>query len=117
MKTTSFNPAQLSTWADAVAYRKLINYSPVFYRLGLQIKPYWIAGDPLPGIYVPAWSPGPGGFPVPSGPGTQWYHFRFNNGFEGMNVGLVRDEFLRYPNSPLYVLQQLLIEVQQGART
>ncbi len=118
MSTPVFNPAQLSTWQEAVDLRKLINYSPVFYSQGIQIVPYWgsVSND-RSGIYIPTWVGGPGGFPEPNSGKSLFYHFRFSNFFEGMNVGLVREKFTSFPLSPLYVLNQLLLEVQQGART
>ena len=104
----SFNPAELATWADATQYAKRINKSAPFQSAGLSIIPQ---NPPRSGIYIPAW--GNIGGPEPSGPrGLWWLHFRFSNGFEGMNVGLVIDLFKRYPNSPLYVIGQLLAEVQ-----
>jgi hypothetical protein len=120
MKAT-FNPAELTTFQEAVALRKTINYSPVFYTRGLQVLPYWnTVGQPAltndtAGIYIPNWLSGPGGFVEPTDGLAHWYHFRFNNGFSGMNAGLVRGKFAAFPMSPLYVLDQLVIEVQGGA--
>jgi hypothetical protein len=118
MSNVAFNPAELATFDEAIGLRKLINYSPVFYTQGLQIMPYWggVAND-RSGIYLPVWVGGPGGFPEPNSGKALFYHFRFSNFFEGMNVGLVRELFRAYPTSPLYVLNQLLIEVQQGAKS
>jgi len=117
MSTPVFNPAQLATWAEAIALRKTINYSPVFYTKGLQILPWWgNVTTATSGIYVPIWVPGPHGDPEPNSGNSFFLHFRFSNGFEGMNVGLVREKFASFPLSPLYVLGTLLAEVQ-GARS
>ncbi len=115
---SAFNPAELATWDEARTLRKLLNYSPIFYTKGLQCLPWWgsVTND-TSGIYIPPWTPGPHGDPEPNSGQSMFLHFRFSNGMEGMNVGLVREFFGRYPTSPLYVLSQLAIEVQQGART
>jgi hypothetical protein len=40
------------------------------------------------GIYIPAYVCGP--YPTPCGPGdAKFYHFRFQNGAEGFNAGLI----------------------------
>lgn len=113
-----YNAEELATFDEAVAIRKTLNYSAVFYKLGLQILPWW--NNPTPdksGIYLPPWAPGPHGDPEPNSGQALFYHFRWSNGMEGMNVGLVRGLFARYPASPLYVMNQLLLEVQGGARS
>lgn len=114
----TFNPAELSTWAEATFYARIIDSSALFLNAGIQIKPQVPFQPGVPsgsGIYLPPWSPGPHGDPEPQIGNSIWLHYRFTNGMQGMNAGLVRDSFRRYPNSPLYVLSQLLIEVQQGA--
>jgi hypothetical protein len=111
-----FNPAQLATWAEAIALANLINTSSTFKAAGVFILPQ----DPThqhSGAYIPLWVGGPHGDPPPQIGNAYWIHFRFTNGMEGMNAGLVRQKFLAYPLSPLYVLGELLKEVQQGART
>jgi hypothetical protein len=111
-----FNDAQLSTWADAIKFAKIINGSPLFLSAGIQILPQ----DPNhqhSGTYIPSWVSGPGGFQEPVDGNKFFIHYRFTNNFEGMNSGLVQDKFSRFPLSPAYVLGQLLKEVQQGART
>lgn len=116
--STPFNPAELSTWAEATHYAKIINTSSVFLSAGIQIKPQVPFQPGVPsqsGIYLPPWDAGPHGDPEPQIGNSLWLHYRFNNGMSGMNAGLVREKFLSFPNSPLYVLGQLLIEVQQGA--
>ncbi len=113
---TTFNPAQLSTWAGAMALVKVINGSNQFQSAGISILPQ----DPThqhSGAYLPPWDPGPHGDPEPHIGDAFWIHFRYSNGMEGMNAGLVREKFRSFPNSPDYVLGQLLIEVQAGARS
>ena len=41
-----------------------------------------------------------------------WLHYRFSNGFEGVNVGLVVAEYQKYPAAPLYVDEWLLQQVE-----
>lgn len=115
--TWTFNPDQLSTWVGAKALAVQINQFPLFVQQGIFVAPE--LNDPnTAGIYVPSWDGGPDGFPEPTGVAgsdqTFWLHFRFTNKFEGINVGLVRSEFQRYPSSPLYVMGWLLQQVQQG---
>lgn len=112
--SVTFNDAQLSTWENAIKYAKLINTSPQFLAAGVQILPQ----DPAhihSGAYIPSWLSGPGGFQEPIDGDKFFIHYRFNNGFEGMNAGLVQDKFRRFPSSPAYVLSQLLKEAQEGA--
>jgi hypothetical protein len=65
---------------------------------------------------------GPGGFPEPNytdpktGEKYFYLHYRFQNGAEGMNVGLIMDKFRRYPNSPMYVMGALAAEAASMAR-
>jgi hypothetical protein len=109
-----FNPAQLATWAEAMALVKVINGSAQFQAAGLFILPQ----DPAhihSGAYIPSWVSGPGGFQEPVNRNQYFIHFRYSNKFEGMNAGLVREKFASYPDSPAYVLGTLLAEVQQGA--
>ncbi len=40
------------------------------------------------GIYIPEYSQGP--FRTPSDADRKFYHFRFRNGAEGLNAGLIR---------------------------
>lgn len=112
--STPFNPDQLATMAQAENFAGIINASQPFIQAGISILPQ--NDDPSKsGIYLPPWDPGPGGFPEPSGPGgLQWLHYRFSNGFNGVNVGLVIAEFNRYPSAPLYVCEWLLPQVQAG---
>lgn len=111
----SFNPAQLATWAEATMLARMINVSAPFQAAGISILPQDPQGKHS-GIYIPTWVGGPGGFPIPHIGDATFLHFRFSNSFEGMNVGLAKDKFSRYPNSPLYVLGELLKEVQSGVK-
>lgn len=101
----AFNPDQLATWNQARKYAKRINGSVPFKQAGISI--------PADGIYLPSWVSGPGGDPEPSGPdGLMWLHYKFSNGMDGVNVGLVVNEFQRYPAAPLYVFNWLLAQVK-----
>jgi len=114
--SVSFNPAQLATWAEAMGLVKIINGSGLFQSSSLFILPQ----DPNhvhSGAYIPSWVSGPGGFQEPVNGNQYFIHFRYSNGMEGMNAGLVREKFKSFPNSPAYVLSTLWTEVQQGART
>lgn len=107
MAAWGFNPAQLATWKQAR------NLAPMLESVGGGVLPE--TGNPLTsGIYVPQWLGGPAAHPEPSQAvegDTKWFlHFRFRNGAEGMNVGLILDRFKRYPTSPAYVLRTLAEE-------
>lgn len=116
--SAGFNPAELSTWQEATKWAKLLSNSPAFQSAGISIMPQ-LANNPNPtetnhsGIYIPTWTFGPGA-PIPHGDGTFWLHYFWSNGMQGMNAGLVREKFKSFPNSPLYVIDQLLIEVKAG---
>lgn len=114
MSQVPFNPAQLSSWKEATHYAKIINTSAPFLAAGIQILPQ---NPPHSGVYLPAWVGGPHADPEPQIGDAIFLHFRFNNGMEGMNAGLVREKFRSFPQAPAYVLNQLLIEVQKGARS
>lgn len=107
-----FNRNQLSTWEDARATARLISDGPI--TVGGGVKPETKVG--LSGIYIPEWFGGPAAFEEPQDvdevTGKQYWfiHFRFNNGAEGMNAGLIADQFRRYPNSPGFVLGRLAEE-------
>jgi hypothetical protein len=108
-----FNPAQVSTWAEATYWAKIINGSAAFRQAGIFIIPQ---NPPHSGIYLPPWESGPHGDQEPQIGNAYWLHYRFSNGMEGMNAGPVRQKFLAYPTSPLYVVGELLKEVIAGAR-
>ncbi len=104
-----FNPAQLSTWDEAkvIAQHFLVQVDGSLIGGGLATLTNDVNTS---GIYLPSWTTGPNSTEPQIGK-AKWYHFRFKNGFYGVNVGLVRDLFSRYPNSPLYVLSQLKKEI------
>lgn len=107
----AFNPEELSTWGEVKKYRDILNTTRDSngFLVGGGVKIF--NNDPLTsGGYLPLWAVGPGN-PEPQIGNSKWYHFRFNNGFEGVNVGLVRGMFMRYPTSPLYVIGQLRKEI------
>lgn len=113
--SAGFNPAQLCTIEQARKYAQMLSSGPVAVGGGVMPE------DPDPnktGIYLPEWLAGPGGFKSPSGVGAKsgkaylFYHFRFRNGAQGVNAGLVIDKFRRFQTAPLYVLQELQKEVE-----
>lgn len=114
-----FNTNQLATWEQARDYANRLSAGPIL--VGAGVKPQ--TNNPATsGIYLPAWEGGPGGFAEPNytdartGDKYFFLHFRFRNGAEGMNVGLVMDKFRRYPNSPAYVLNALAAEADAMGR-
>ena len=114
MSTPAFNPAQLATWEEAIKLVDVINFSQLFQSAGVMILPQ----DPNhvhSGAYIPSWVGGPGGFQEPVNGNQYFIHFRFSNGFQGMNCGLVREKFKSFPLSPVYVLGTLLKEAQSGS--
>ncbi len=71
------------------------------------------------GIYRLDWYGGGAGFQEPQGTnakGEKTYQlaFRLNNGAVGMNVGLVREMFRRYPTSAIYWLRREAIMLAGG---
>lgn len=107
---TTFNPEQLCTWDEAkhVIAKKIAQ--PINGKLiGGGIKPLTNQYQNS-GIYLGTAPWNTVGGPEPAIGKAKSYCFRFKNGFEGMNCGLVRRLFQRYPNSPLYVLSKLLEE-------
>lgn len=120
----SFALAQLATLDEAKSLAAQIN-TVKFFKPGAQ-EPAAIGGGVAPlsdrsdvsGIYIPDWYTLGG--PAPSetneeGKTEFYYHFRFQNGVEGVNVGLVLDRLQRYPSAPLYVLKALFDEVESLA--
>ena len=112
----NFNLAQLATWDEARECAFKLSAGPIV--IGAGVKPE--SSDPnSSGIYIPQWFGGPSGFAEPhhvdekTGKKFFFLHFRFYNGAQGMNVGLILDRFRRYPTSPLYVLQSLANEASQ----
>jgi hypothetical protein len=108
----TFNPEQLCTWNEAKQVIAKKVQTPFNGRV--------IGGGLVPltddyttsGIYLGTAPWNRLGGPEPAIGKAKSYCFRFKNGFAGMNCGLVRGMFERYPNSPLYVLSQLCMEVE-----
>jgi hypothetical protein len=114
-----FNSNQLATWEQARDYANTLSAGPIV--VGGGVKPE--TGNPaISGIYLPNWEGGPGGFAEPhytdpqTGAKYFFLHYRFRNGAEGMNAGLIMDKFRRYPNSPAYVMGALAAEANSMAR-
>jgi hypothetical protein len=109
-QTWTFNPNQLSTWAEARALVKQIDA----FRQSTGVN---MGGGVLhettdansSGIYVPSWNGGPDGFPEPNDSEHErfWLHFRFANGRAGVNVGLILDLLHRYGGNQMYVFMTL----------
>lgn len=118
IKQSAFNIAQLATWEQARETASKLSAGPIV--VGDGVKPE-TSNSNTSGIYTPEWLPGPAGFPEPhyfdekSGKKYYFLHFRFRNGAEGMNVGLIMDKFRRYPNSPVYVTSVLAAEANSMA--
>jgi hypothetical protein len=113
-----FNTNQLATWEQARDFANRLSAGPIV--VGTGVKPE--TSDPASsGIYLPSWSGGPGGFAEPNFTDPQngakyfFLHYRFRNGAQGMNVGLIMDKFRRYPNSPAYVMSALAAEADSMA--
>ncbi len=114
---TSFNVAQLATWEQARDIAAKLSQG--FFVVGNGVAPEG-QNPNTSGIYVPVWLTETG-FQAPqhvdaNGNQYLYLHFRFNNGAEGMNVGLVREQFKRYPTSPIYVTKCLADEAAMLAR-
>lgn len=123
----TFNPNQLASYAQARALRDYLNSAPQF--AGRNVLPGddeqgagsvtvpnpnfpWLPPKVIQvGIYIPSWTAGPHADPEPNDNDKLFLHFRFVNGFEGANVGLMLDKFSRYPSSPMYVLTALAQEI------
>ena len=118
LKQSGFNIAQLATWEQAREYASKLSSGPIV--VGGGVKPE-TSNSNTSGIYIPEWLPGPAAFPEPhffdevSGKKYYFLHFRFRNGAEGMNIGLIMDKFRRYPNSPVYVMSVLAAEANSIA--
>ena len=117
--TLLFNTNQLATWEQARECASQLTAGPIV--VGNGVKPE-TGNSGTSGIYLPEWLGGPGGFAEPNHTDPQtgakyfFLHFRFRNGAEGMNVGLIMDKFRRYPNSPYYVMSALAAEANSMAR-
>ena len=114
---TNFNVAQLATWEQAREIAARLSQGPIVVGNGVAPESSNAARS---GIYIPEWLTHTG-FAVPhhvdaDGKQYLYLHFRFKNGAEGMNVGLVREQFKRYATSPLYVQKCLADEAALLAR-
>lgn len=87
------NPDQLSTISEALELSSLLG------GIGKGVKD----------IYIPEYG---GPFKAPEIGNSKFYHFRFNNGAEGLNVGLVRETLKKDPNTGL---QRIALDVSQSA--
>ena len=118
MSKTIFNRKQLATWDEARECARLVSGGPI--AVGDGVKPE-TRDLKTSGIFIPEWLPGPSAFDEPhdvdekTGKEYWFIHLRFNNGAEGMNVGLILDQFRRYPNSPGFVLKRLSDEANMLA--
>lgn len=81
------NPNQFATLSEAKAIAKLLGTT------GGGVKPYSDDND-TSGIYIPSYF---GPYSTPSIGDSLFYHFRFNNGAEGFNVGLIRTYMQVFP--------------------
>jgi hypothetical protein len=131
MTDVTFNPEELATYEEARAIRDLLNSDTRFAGAQIlmgddengatpQVNPNfpWLPPIvPQLGIHRLVWEGGPGGFQEPGISNAKFLHFRFSNGFDGMNVGLVRQKFKAYmlagPAGASYVMDQLAAEVRQ----
>lgn len=106
----SFNKDQLSTWEEAklISQHFKVPYNGLLIGGGLKPLTSFVSTS---GIYLPPWTSGPAAFPEPRIGNARAYLFRFKNGMEGVNVGLVRELFSKYPLSPMYVLGELMREI------
>lgn len=117
--TVLFNTNQLATWEQAREYANTLSAGPIVVGNGVKPETGNAASS---GIYLPDWLGGPSGFAEPNFTDPQtgakyfFLHYRFRNGAEGMNVGLIIDKFRRYPHSPSYVMSALAAEAASMTR-
>lgn len=90
------NPAQLSTLTEALELKNILGN----------------IGKGVSEIYVPQYG-GPFAPPQDLSTGRKFYHFRFNNGADGINVGLVRETLEKDPNTGL---QRIALDVNAGEK-
>ncbi|MGH7836339.1 MAG: hypothetical protein ACREQC_00785 [Candidatus Binataceae bacterium] len=83
------NPNQFATLSEAKAIAQQLN------SIGGGVRPF-ADDDSVSGIYIPDYF---GPYPTPSIGDSKFYHFRFNNGAEGFNVGLIRLFMQVFPTS------------------
>ncbi len=100
-----FNIKQLSTWEDAIATAKKLN------TIGGGVSDSH-------GIYIPSWisdplfAEQPNFYDDKTGKAYFFIHYRFKNGKEGVNAGLVQDLFRRYAMAPWYVIIRLKADIE-----
>ena len=110
MSNSNWNPAQLATIEEAREIAVKLNEGISGFLIpGNGVAPEHLDSTKS-GIYIPEWSSA--FFGAPQEAKAEFYEFRFNNGAAGVNVGLVREQFNRFPNSIRYVFQCLYDEVQ-----
>ncbi|MDQ6706173.1 MAG: hypothetical protein M3Z85_09410 [Acidobacteriota bacterium] len=116
---TQFNRTQLATWQQARDLAQKLSAGPIV--VGNGVKPE-NKNQQLSGIYIPDWQGGPANFQQPhftdkeTGEDFFFLHFRFRNGAEGMNVGLILDTMKRFATSPVYAMNCLADEARHMAR-
>ncbi len=88
------NPNQFATLSEAKAIAQQLG------TIGGGAKPY-SDDNTTSGIYIPDYF---GPYGVPSIGDSKFYHFRFNNGAEGFNVGLFRTFMQVFPANWLAML-------------
>ncbi len=121
----TFNPAELATYEEARQLRTFLNSTQAFKNNPILPGDDEAAAPPvanpnfpwLPpltpqvGIYLPSWVSGPHADPEPAIGTSYFLHFRMSNGHLGFNVGLCREKFRSFPNSPDYVVSELAKEM------
>lgn len=114
-----FNIAQLATYEQAKDLAARLSNGPIIVGGGVKAGTDEAGSIHVTdcGIYRPVWNEQPWSqepFYENPATGEKFYflHFRFNNGTEGMNVGLINDKFSRYPMSPLYVMGEIAKEAE-----
>ncbi len=122
---STFNPAQLATYAEARALRDAMNNTQSFQANPILPGDDETAPAPVPdpnfpwlppkvpnvGIYIPHWESGPHGDVVPNDGDRLFLHYRMKDGKSGFNVGLWIDKFKRYPAAAEYVIRSLAMDV------
>lgn len=123
-----FNSSQLATYAEARVLRDYLNSTQQFADNRILLGDDEANSAPVPnpnfpwlppsvafpraGIYLPTWAAGPHGDAEPNQGDSLFLHFRYTNGREGFNVGLAREKFKSFPNSPGYVVDELAREAK-----
>jgi len=95
----TYNPAELATWSEAWHIAQKLK------TVGGGVKPQ-TGNRETSGTYIPQFV----GYPAPQDGKSYWLHFRFANGKEGHNVGLIRELFAKYPKA--YVINFMKTQVE-----